>query len=116
MAITASKEPISMNAILYNAKIYPQYRVSVRPTVLVITGGMISAIGNDLTKIRKDFPRHRKINLKGRAVTPGLVDSHTHFYFWAKTFHSVHLDGTKIFTEALEKIKAHASKTLPENG
>jgi predicted amidohydrolase YtcJ len=99
-----------MNAILYNAQICPQYRVSRRPTVLAITGGVISEIGFDVSQIKRNYPGHKKINLRGKAVIPGLVDAHTHFYFWAKTFHSVHLDGIKSYDEALGMIKSYASK------
>ncbi|MFH1700306.1 MAG: amidohydrolase [Candidatus Zixiibacteriota bacterium] len=99
-----------MNAILYNGQIYPQYRISRRPAVLVITGGRIAVVGNDLTKIKRDYPQHKKINLKGKTVIPGMVDSHTHFYFWAKTYHSVHLDGIESYDEALREIKSHTSK------
>ncbi|MEE9441318.1 MAG: amidohydrolase [candidate division Zixibacteria bacterium] len=102
-----------MNAILYNAQIYPQYRVSRRPTVLVITGKVISEIGYDVSRIKRNYPRHKKINVRGRAIIPGMVDSHTHFYFWAKTFHSVHLDGIRSYNEALGKIRSYASKTPP---
>lgn len=102
-----------MNVILYNAQIYPQYRVSRRPTVLAITGKVISEVGHDVSQVKRNFPKHKKINLRGKTVTPGFVDAHTHFYFWAKTFHSIHLDGIKSYDEALRKIKSYSSKTPP---
>lgn len=97
-----------MNVILCNGQIYPQYRVSKRPLALAITGNKIVTIGHDLSQIRRQYPRHRLIDLGGRTVLPGLVDSHTHFYFWAMTLNTVHLDGTPDFKDALEKIRSFA--------
>ena len=97
-----------MNVILYNAKIYPQYIVRPKPTLVVVTGNRIAAIGTDLLAMRKQFPKHDLINLKGRAVLPGLVDSHTHFYFWAVTLHTVHLEGAATFDDALDRIRLFA--------
>jgi len=103
-----------MNVILYNGKIYPQSRVPRKPTVLAITGNKISAIGHDLSQIRRQYPRHILIDLGGRTVLPGLVDSHTHFYFWAMTLNTVHLDGTISFQDALEKIRDFAASRKEE--
>jgi predicted amidohydrolase YtcJ len=94
-----------MNAILYDAAVYPQYRVNKRPTIVVISGVRIADIGHDLKTIRNKYPSHRMIDLEGRAVIPGLVDAHTHFYFWAVAQDSVHVDGIEEFDDALNKIK-----------
>ncbi len=102
-----------MNVILYNGLVYPQVPISRRPTLVVITGNKISAIGHDIKAVRRQYPKHALINLKGRAVIPGLVDSHTHFYFWAMTIDTVHLDGTKDFDEALGRINEFRKKLSP---
>lgn len=97
-----------MNAILCNAKVHPQYIVRPRPTIVVITGNRIAAVGTDLSAFRRQFPDHEIINLKGRAILPGLVDSHTHFYFWAVTLNTVHLESIATFDEALDHIRQFA--------
>lgn len=93
-----------MNVILSNGKIYPQFRVGRRPTAVVISGNRIDAIGTDTARLRRRYPGHRVVDLGGRVVLPGLVDSHTHFYFWASRLDSVHLDGYKTFSGALREI------------
>ncbi len=98
-----------MNAILYKGLIYPQCKTSRRPTAVVITQNKISAVGQDEKALRKQFPKHTPINLRNRAVIPGLVDSHTHFFFWARTFKAMHLDGLTDFESCLKAIKKNAS-------
>ncbi len=99
-----------MNAIFYNARVYPQYPTRKRPTIVVIKGNKIAALGDNLSFFKSQYPSYRLVNLKGRAVTPGLVDSHTHFHFWAATLDTVHLDGTATFGDALHRIKRFAEK------
>jgi predicted amidohydrolase YtcJ len=98
-----------MNAILYNGQVYPQARINRRPTVVVVSGGTISSVGDDLTAAKRQFPRHRPIDLKGRTVIPGLVDSHTHFYFWAITLGAIHIEGTVDFEAALREIASYCA-------
>jgi len=98
-----------MNVILYNGRVYPQARMARRPTLIALTGGKIAMSGEELSDAKRRFPRHRMIDLDGRAVIPGLVDSHTHFYFWAITLGAVHLDGTVDFDAALKIIAAYSA-------
>jgi len=98
-----------MNAILYNARIYPQYRVRKRPIALVITKNVISDIDSNVGNLKSKYPGYRTIDLGGRAVLPGFVDSHVHFYFWAATLDTVHLEDTRTYADALEKIRRFAS-------
>lgn len=102
-----------MNAILYNARIYPQYRVARRPSTVVLKENRIAAIGTELSQFRFKFPGFRLIDLKGRTVLPGLVDSHTHFYYWMKTFGAVHLDGVNDFSQALNIIGKYSGNLGP---
>ncbi len=95
-----------MNAILYNARIHPQYRVGKRPTAVVFTGGKITELGHDEKALFGKYPRHRRFDLDGRVVLPGFVDSHVHFYFWAATLDTVHLDHTESFDDALDTIRS----------
>lgn len=97
-----------MNAILYNGRVYPQLPIRKRPTLVVISGNRIVETGTDLSSARQRYRSYRLIDLGGRTVIPGLVDSHTHMYFWASTLDTVHLEGTATFNEALDAIRTFA--------
>lgn len=45
---------------------------------LAISGGTISALGSDAAIRKRIGPKTRVIDLKGRAATPGLIDTHAH--------------------------------------
>jgi len=80
---------------------------------MAVSGSVIVAVGKNLEK-DQDFRKYQHIDLKGRTVIPGFVDSHAHFYFWAMSFSSVKLDGLESLGDALAKIKAHSRKMGPE--
>jgi predicted amidohydrolase YtcJ len=46
------------------------------------------------------------VDLGGRAVLPGLTDSHVHFPTWALAQHEVNLDGCTSLDEALARLRA----------
>jgi len=75
---------------------------------LAISRGVVVAVGNGLQHDR-DFRAFPRINLRGKAVVPGFVDAHTHFYMLALSLEQVSLDGVDSFPKCLAKIKAFAA-------
>lgn len=69
----------------------------------------VTAVGNRLEK-DPDFKAYAKINLKGKTIIPGLVDAHTHFYYFALSLGRVRLDGLPTIEKCLEEIAEYASK------
>ncbi len=65
--------------ILYNGKIVtvdPKFSIA---QALAIKGDKITAVGNTKTVLAAERgPQTRRIDLKGRTVLPGLIDSHVH--------------------------------------
>src|SRR6478672_4330350 len=64
--------------ILHNGKVVtvdPQF--SIRQAVAV-KGGRITAVGTDAAVLKERGPGTRVVDLKGRTVLPGLIDSHVH--------------------------------------
>lgn len=95
--------------LFFNGKIYTQVAGLPPAESLAVVGNMIVATGKNL-KYDVDFSYYDKIDLQGRAVIPGLVDAHTHFYFIIISMGTVKLDGLNSIEQALDRIKEHSAK------
>jgi len=98
--------------ILTNGKIMTvAERFSIAQAVAV-RGDRIVAVGTDQEVVRLARPNTRRIDLRGRAVIPGLIDNHAHLMeegpIWTM---ELRLDGVETRKQALELIRAKA-KTL----
>ena len=89
-----------MDIILINGRIHTQDPERPFASALAVEGNRIAAVGgNDL--IRRAGAGAQIIDLNGRCVTPGLVDSHMHTAHMALSLGEVQLYGCK----SLEQMK-----------
>ena len=102
------------DTILINGKILTvDDRFSVREA-LAIRGERIVAVGNTADLRKAAGPKTRVIDLQGRTVIPGLIDSHMHAIRAGLTFTSeVNWVGVPSLAEALERIRQHAATVKP---
>ncbi|MBF0200100.1 MAG: amidohydrolase [Desulfamplus sp.] len=100
--------------ILFNAEIHPhdQYN-KTRSTAVAICGRRIAAVGDDVDILSMAGPDTVKINLTGRQVLPGFIDSHFHFYEWAMNYDSIDFASTKTFGEMEDAVAARAKSFEP---
>ncbi len=97
---------MTTRALYCNGRIYTQADGVVCDS-MAVRRGRIVATGNRL-QYDPDFISWSRIDLQGRAVVPGLVDAHTHFYFMALSLGRVNLHAAKSLEECKEKIGAYA--------
>ncbi|MFW5792401.1 MAG: amidohydrolase [Desulfohalobiaceae bacterium] len=69
--------------ILCNAEVRTQDPGQPRARALAIAGGRITAVGDDVTILGLAGRGTRRLDLEGRLVLPGFMDSHFHFYDWS---------------------------------
>jgi predicted amidohydrolase YtcJ len=114
VCLAANAAAQAPDVVLVNGKIVTvDAGASVRPA-LAIRDAKISALGGN-TEIRKlAGPRTRVIDLGGRTVIPGLIDSHLHAIRAALSFTSeVNWIGARSLPEALARIGAAAHAREP---
>jgi predicted amidohydrolase YtcJ len=103
----SSKQQVDL--IVHNALVYTiDSNFSIAKSFAVKDGKFI-AIGNN-EEIRSKYEAKKVIDAHGKAIYPGLIDSHCHFYGYGKGLQELDLVGTMSFDEVIKKVVTY-SKT-----
>ena len=100
--------------ILSNGKIITvDERFSIAQAV-AIRGNRIIAVGSNQEIAQFATPATRRIDLKGKAVVPGLIDNHMHLLRAANTWlRELRFDGVGTRKQALEMVRERAKSLGP---
>jgi predicted amidohydrolase YtcJ len=91
IALSWQASAFGTDTLLVNGHIYTGNKAAPWADALAITGARIEAVGSR-TEVSKHGGGHaRVIDLKGRTVIPGIVDSHLHLLFGAYALHGLNL-------------------------
>jgi predicted amidohydrolase YtcJ len=94
----------STGLIVYNAKIYTVDPVITVNEAMAVNDGKVLSTGSTKDILGR-YRSENMIDAGGKAVFPGFIDAHCHFYGYALNFRSVVLNGCNSFNEVLEKLK-----------
>ena len=75
---TAQTPPEPADTIYYNGKIVTMWEALPLAEAVAIRGNRFLAAGSNAEVMNSAGSRTKKIDLRGRTVLPGLIDSHTH--------------------------------------
>ncbi len=110
-------EPASAaDLLLIHGHIYTGAPTMAWAQALSVTGSRIDGVGTDDAILKRRRPRTRVIDLKGRTVLPGFVDSHLHAVFGALELHGFNLSTSDSSITAdrpellVDRIKAFAAE------
>lgn len=93
------------DAIYYNGKVYTVDSAFTIAEAFAVKDGKIVATGTSAEINKYDAPV--KTDLQGKAVYPGFIDAHCHFYGYALDLKKIWLLGTKSFDEILDSLQKH---------
>jgi predicted amidohydrolase YtcJ len=100
--------------ILSNGKIITVDERFTIAQAVVIKGDRIVAVGTNQEMARLAGTNTRRIDLMGRAVTPGLIDNHMHLLRAAGTWlRELRFDGVESRKQAIEMLRARANAAGP---
>ena len=103
-----------IDTVLVNGKILTVDPQSSIRSAVAIRDGRIAAVGSDADIRRLAGPRTRTIDLQGRTVVPGLIDSHIHAIRAALSFSTeVNWIGAASLADALSRLHDAALKARP---
>ena len=98
--------------IIYNGKIYTVNDKFDMAEAMAVQDGKIIGVGTT-KNIRKQFTANEEVDVKGKAVYPGFIDAHAHFFGYGQSLQSADLKETKSWDEVLTRITEFA-KTHPD--
>ena len=91
--------------ILYNGTFAVWDTVHPRAQAVAVGNGKILALGRNEDTLNLAGPKTEKIDLDGRLVVPGFIDTHIHFYEWALNRQGVKLDDLTRLEELLDRVR-----------
>jgi predicted amidohydrolase YtcJ len=104
----------SADVILHGGRIVTLDAASTVAQALAIRGDRIVAVGDDRQMLALADSHTRRIDLAGRTVIPGLIDSHIHAIRAGLTFEAeASWIGAASILDAMERIRARARVTPP---
>lgn len=114
MLMNAQQSPGPADLVLTNGKIItvdPKFTIA---QAVAVRGDRILAVGTNEEINALAGSNTRRIDLRGRSVTPGFIDNHSHFQeegaYWTL---EARLDGVESRTQALEILRAKAQTRKP---
>ena len=112
-AILHAQQPAA-DLILSNGKIITVDERFTIAQAVAIRGDSILAVGASQEISRLAGPNTRRIDLRGRAVVPGLIDNHMHLLRAANTWmRELRFDGVESRKQAIEMLRARAKAAGP---
>jgi predicted amidohydrolase YtcJ len=114
MLAAAAVSAQSADLVLINGKILTLDARSNVQEAMAVRGGLVAATGSTAELRALAGPATRVIDLQGRTVIPGLIDSHLHAIRAALSFSTeVNWIGAPSLVEALTRIRAAARTMKP---
>ena len=98
-------EPDTENTIFYGGDILTLDGGTQNPEALLVTGDTIRKTGT-LIELTRDEPQAVKIDLQGKTLMPGIIDSHVHVRELGMDAVKADLVGVKNVQQIVERLKA----------
>ncbi|HZZ92404.1 MAG TPA: amidohydrolase [Usitatibacter sp.] len=105
---------MSADSILFNGRVTTLAPDPREASAVALREGRVLAVGADAEVMRHAGTGTRRIDLDGRRVIPGLVDSHTHVIRGGLSYNlELRWDGVRSLAVAMEMLKAQVARTPP---
>ncbi|MGE5382649.1 MAG: amidohydrolase [Omnitrophica WOR_2 bacterium] len=106
MMTACNKGKTTVDLIVRNAVIYTADSTFTLHTTMAVDHGKIIAVGDDIT-INDAYQSDSVLDVKGKAVYPGFIDPHSHFYGYALNHQYADLQPSHSLNEMIEIVQKH---------
>jgi predicted amidohydrolase YtcJ len=107
LAVGCRKAP-EADAVYFNGRVYTVDSAFNVVQAFAVKDGKIIATGTDREINIYNAPV--KVDLEGKAVYPGFIDAHCHFYGYGTDLKKIALFGTKSYDEVLDSLKKNKDR------
>ncbi|MDB4924805.1 amidohydrolase [Mucilaginibacter sp.] len=108
LAACKQKE-FNADLLIKNAMVYTVDSTFSIADAFVVQGGKIIAVGNG-DKLEEKYMAREVIDAHGKAIYPGFIDAHAHFYAYGMGLQQINLKGIKNWDEVVDTVKAYAER------
>lgn len=106
--LSACSKP-KADLVVFNAKIYIVDSAFTIVEAMAVKDGKVIALGNS-EEIKKQYPAAEMLDANGKAIYPGFIDAHAHFFGYAESLNTANLFETKSWDEILARLKTFAAE------
>ncbi|GAB3812965.1 hypothetical protein GCM10028895_04520 [Pontibacter rugosus] len=103
MLFTGCTSTQPADLIVYNGTVYTVNDNFDTAEAFAVKDGKIIALGTS-DEIRGKYKATEELNAEGKAIYPGLIDAHSHFYRYGLALQSADLVDTNSFSEVVRKV------------
>lgn len=106
--VSCSSHKEQADLIVHNAVVYTVDSAFSNAQSFAVKDGKFIAVGTN-EEIANKYEAKEIMDAEGKAVYPGFIDSHCHFYGYGKGLQQVDLVDTKSFDEIIQKVIKYES-------
>ena len=100
LLFTSCSKKEAVDVVVYNAKVYTVNSKFDTVEAFAVKNGKILALGKS-DEIKGKYTSKEEINAEGKAIYPGFIDAHAHFYGYGQSLQTADLRETKSWDEVL---------------
>src|SRR5476651_626206 len=101
LAAACKQQDYNADLLVKNAVVYTVDNNFSTADAFVVKAGKIIAVGKD-DSLEKIYRAHSVVDAGGKAVYPGFIDAHSHFYEYGLSLQQVDLVGSKSWDEIVD--------------
>ncbi|GAA4436687.1 amidohydrolase [Pontibacter saemangeumensis] len=106
---STSQSTRQADLVVYNGTVYTVNSGFEKAEAFAVKDGKVLEVGTT-EAIRQKYAAPEEIDAGGKAIYPGLIDAHSHFYRYGLGLQSADLVGTASFEEVVQQLVAQREK------
>jgi len=106
---SCQQKEYNADLLIKNAVVYTVDSNFTTANCFVVSGGKIVAVGSADT-LEKKYMARKVVDAGGKAIYPGFIDAHAHFYEYGMSLQEVHLEGTQSWREITDSVQNFAKR------